>query len=174
MVQALFPRKKALDDEYDFLYRITLSIGFSIVLVIFLGFFLAHPSVRLWKEPFISITFLTVSLIFFVVGWYQGAYPFLGVLVPELARSPSGMRTPLDEFTDSKTITTTLVELKGLAMERRQLTDKVRKMERKERINSPALTAYYRKQKEKYLEELKVLNERIGELEVKRMEEQRL
>ena len=168
LTQALFPRKKALDEEYDFLYRITLSIGLSWVLVIALGFFMAHPSVRLFKEPYISLMLTLISLILFGIGWYKGAYPFLGVIYPPLARSPPGIRTPLDEFADSKQVTSSLIELKGLSLERRKLSEKVQTYERKQKISSPTLGAYYKREKEKCLEELKELNKRIGELEDKR------
>jgi len=171
LVQALFPRKKELDEEYDFLYRMVLSIALSWVIIILLGFFLAHPSVRLFKEPYLSMILITFSLIFFVIGWYRGAYPFIGVLFPSLARAPPGVKTPLDEFTETKEITTTLIELKGLAFERKKLGEKIRMYERKERISSAVLSSYYRKEKEKCLEKLKEVNKRIDELEKKREEE---
>jgi len=173
IVQALFPRRKELDEEYDFLYRMTLSIALSWVVVILMGFFLAHPDVRRFREPEISIVLISVSVLFFIAGWYKGAYPFLGILVPSLARAPPGIRTPLDEFTDAKEVTTTLIELKGLSFERRKLSEKVRNYEKKERISSPTLSKYYRREKEKCLEELKNINERIDELENKREEERR-
>ena len=173
LVQALFPRRKELDEEYDFLYRITLAIALSWCVVIFMGFFLGHPDVRLFKEPVLSLVLISFSAIFFVIGWYKGAYPFLGILSPRLARAPPGIRTPLDEFTDAKEVTSTLIELKGLAFERRKLSEKVRSYEKREKISSPTLSKYYRREKEKCLEELKNLNKRIDELEQKRGEERR-
>jgi hypothetical protein len=171
LVQALFPRKRELDEEYDTLYRITLAIAFSWMLVIFVGFFYAHPSVRWFKEPGLSLTLIAISCIFFYAGWYKGAYQTLGVLVPRLARAPPGVRTPLDEFTDAKELTTTLIELKGLSLERRQLSEKVRTYERKEKISSLKLSSYYKREKEKCLKELMEVNRRIDELEKKRDEE---
>jgi uncharacterized membrane protein len=38
LVQAVFPRKGELDPEFDWLYRLGIGIGLSIVLTILVGF----------------------------------------------------------------------------------------------------------------------------------------
>ena len=44
LIQALFPRRGELDEEFDTLYRITLGMAMSICVVILLGFVLGNPS----------------------------------------------------------------------------------------------------------------------------------
>lgn len=95
LVQAMFPRKGELDPEFDLLYRITLSMGLSIVFTIFVCFGLNSLGVSeetgmgyvtAWP---ITLSLLWVSLILFLIGWFRGAYPFLGRLHPALIRFPS-------------------------------------------------------------------------------------
>ena len=44
LIQAMFPRKGELDEEFDTLYRITLGMAMSICIVIIIGFILGNPS----------------------------------------------------------------------------------------------------------------------------------
>jgi len=85
LVQALFPRRNELDENDDFVYRIVLGIGLSLVLIIFIGFFLgsitrttAEGEEGFFKTPYILSAVLGLSGLFFVLGWWRGAYPFLG------------------------------------------------------------------------------------------------
>lgn len=83
LIQALFPKKNELDEEEDMLYRIVLGMAMSVVISILVGFFLASISPidggkGYFDAPYIVVTLLSLCTIFFVVGWYRGAYPFLG------------------------------------------------------------------------------------------------
>ena len=44
LIQAMFPRKGELDEEFDVLYRVTLGMAMSICVVILIGFILGNPS----------------------------------------------------------------------------------------------------------------------------------
>src|SRR3972149_2622913 len=94
LVNLLFPRRGEIDREHDALYRVTLGIVMSIVLLVLVGFLLNAASppegiglitgTNLWA----SLGVLTVA--FFVAGWWRGAYPSLGRLPPAL--EPPGPR----------------------------------------------------------------------------------
>jgi len=171
LINLLFPRRGELDEEFDMLYRITLGIAMSMVVVILTGFFLAHPSVRLFKEPYLSITYLSLSAIFFVGGWYRGAYQWLGRLHPALYRPPPKIRPEPEDLIAEKEITPTLVELRRLAKERQELRRKIKETERKARISSPSLKKYWESRKNIYLQDLRDVEKKVAELEAKRTDE---
>lgn len=83
LIQALFPKKNELDEEEDILYRIVLGMAMSIVISILVGFALAALSPvdggrGYFDSPYIIAALLTLCGVFFGVGYYRGAYPFLG------------------------------------------------------------------------------------------------
>lgn len=168
LVQMLFPRKGELDEEFDMLYRITLGIAMSMVVVIITGFFLAHPSVALFKEPYLSITYLSCSAAFFFGGWYRGAYPWLGKIHPSMYRIAPKVSPDTDDLVTGKEITPTLVELRQLAKDRQDLRKKIKEIERKSRISSPSLKKYWENRKNVFLKDLRDIEKRIGELERER------
>ncbi len=91
LIQALFPRRNELDEEYDFLYRIVLGIVLSIVITTFDGFILGSLGVNpatgkgYWDTPFIFGSLIGISIVLFVIGWYRGAYPLLGRRPPDVS-----------------------------------------------------------------------------------------
>lgn len=171
LIQMLFPRKGELDEEFDMLYRVTLGIAMSMVVVILTGFFLAHPDVALFKEPYLSITYLSVSASFFAGGWYRGAYPWLGKIHPSLYRIAPKATLTTDDLVPGKEITPALVELRHLARERQDLRKKIKEIERKSRISSPSLKRYWDGRKTVFLKDLSDIEKKIGELERTRSEE---
>lgn len=174
-VQALFPRKRELDKEFDWLYRITLAVGMSIVIVILLGLILGSipPDEETGKgyfqgstkgEPYIEISLLSISAILFVIGWYRGAYPFLGRIHPSLARAPPGIKIREGRYDELS------VELETLAYEREKLRRRIKKIEKSPKRTKSAKEFYERKMKE-LEEELKDIEGRIKQLEEKRAEQ---
>jgi len=83
LVQALFPRRNELDEEYDLLYRIVLGIVLSIVITTLDGFILGSLGINpatgkgYWDTPYIFGSLICISLFLFFIGWYRGAYPLL-------------------------------------------------------------------------------------------------
>src|SRR5206468_10520586 len=93
LINALFPRKGDLDREYDVLYRITLGIVMSVVVVILFGFGLNSLSSPLSDVGYVTSANLwggltCIPLAFSPAGWWRGAYPIMGPRHPRLARSP--------------------------------------------------------------------------------------
>lgn len=95
LVQALFPRKGELDPELDWVYRLALGIGLSIVVTILVNFGLNSLGVNedtgmgyVTAMPIASCLVL-LSLLFFLVAWLRGGMPVLGRLHPSLIRFPS-------------------------------------------------------------------------------------
>ncbi|MDH3365003.1 MAG: DUF1616 domain-containing protein [Thermoplasmata archaeon] len=91
LIAVMFPRKGELDPEYDVVYRVALGMGLSIVIAIVVGFALNAISTE--DHGYVSAGPLWVSLVFvtavfFVAGWFRGAYPWLGVIHPTLYRNP--------------------------------------------------------------------------------------
>ncbi|MDO9537065.1 MAG: DUF1616 domain-containing protein [Thermoplasmata archaeon] len=95
LVQALFPRKGELDIELDWLYRLALGIGLSIVTTILVNFGLnslgVNPDTGMGYVTTVPITIILVllTLLFFFIAWLRGGMPFMGKLHPSLIRFPS-------------------------------------------------------------------------------------
>lgn len=167
LIQALFPREKELDEEFDMLYRITLGIAMSIVIVILLGFVLGNPKVKGFTAKNLWISLSLISLLFFIIGWYRGAYPYLGKIHPKLARTAPGIKADIEKAMEGKYISTTLVKMQGLSHERKELKKKILECERKARASPPSIKNYYEKKKKIYLEDLKEIDKKYAELEEK-------
>lgn len=167
LIQAMFPREKELDEEFDMLYRITLGIAMSIVVVILLGFVLGNPSVRRFDAKHLWVSLSSITLIFFMIGWYRGAYPFLGNVHPKLARAAPGLKVEIEKAMSGKYISTTLIKMQGLTHERKELKKKIQESERKARAAPSSIRNYYEKKKQNYLEDLKEIDNKHAELEEK-------
>ena len=89
LVQALFPRRNELDEEYDFLYRVVLGIVLSIVITTLDGFVLGSLGINpntgkgYWDTPYIFGSLIGISVVLFLIGWYRGAYPLLSRKKPD-------------------------------------------------------------------------------------------
>ncbi|MCK5548157.1 MAG: DUF1616 domain-containing protein, partial [Thermoplasmata archaeon] len=94
LINSLYPRKGELDQEYDTLYRIVLGIVMSVAITIFVGFGLNSLGINpdtgkgYFLAPNIWAVLIVLTIIFFLIGWYRGAYPFLGRIRPSLYRLP--------------------------------------------------------------------------------------
>lgn len=89
LVNVLFPRRNDLDPEYDIVYRLALSMGLSVVIAIMIGFALNAVSTE--DQPYVTpgplwAAFLSVTAVFFAVGWLRGAYPSMERIHPSLYR----------------------------------------------------------------------------------------
>jgi hypothetical protein len=178
LVVALFPRKGELDKEYDMVYRISMGIVMSVVLVILTGFGL--NSLGVYKTangdykgyvqtPFLVAAFLVQSAIFFFIGWYRGGYPIMGRIHPKLARhsraEPGMVELPGDREKY-------LVQLEKLGTARERLKKEIRDYERRERLSTDKMREHYRKKAESSEKELEYVNGEIEMLEKKISSEQ--
>ncbi len=168
-VQALFPRKGELDLEFDWLYRLAFSMALSIAIVIFNGFFLNELSrtfglypngIGMMQEPYLSISLWTISGILFVIGWYRGAYPLLGIIHPALYREAPPY-TPSVEKMKGKA----LKELEDLAEERAKLKKLMKEYRIKERSSAKSMRKYYQTKEEEASRRLEEIDRRMKELE---------
>ncbi len=171
LVQAMFPRKGEFDLEFDWLYRLAFSMALSIGIVIFNGFFLNELSrtfgfypngVGMMQEPYISISLWSISGILFVIGWYRGAYPLLGIIHPALYREAPPY-TPSVEKMKNKA----LKELEELAAERAKIKRLIKEYRIKERSSSRSMRKYYQTKKEEATHRLEEIDLRMKELEEK-------
>ncbi len=93
-VQVLFLRKGALDPDFDWLYRLALAMGLSIVITIIVCFGLNSFGVSedsglgYVTGRNVALSLLAVSAVLFLIGWLRGAYPFMGKFHPALIRFP--------------------------------------------------------------------------------------
>jgi len=179
LIQAMFPRKGELDEEFDTLYRITLGMAMSICVVILIGFVLGNPALGdapdwgSWSDGekgyfqtfFVTSSLFFVTLIFFTLGWYRGAYPWMANLHPSLARAPPGLRVESELAVAGKYIPSELLELQGLKHDRINAKKKLEEAELRKRTGSSMMKKYYEKREKTYLADLADIDSRMAELD---------
>jgi len=179
LIQAMFPRKGELDEEFDVLYRVTLGMAMSICVVILIGFVLGNPSLGnapewdgisdgdkgYFQTFFITTSLITVTLLFFVAGWYRGAYPWMANLHPSLARAPPGLRIESELAVAGKYIPAELLELQGLKHDRTNVKAKLKEAESRKRTGSSMMKKYYEKREKTLLADLSDIDSRMAELD---------
>ncbi len=57
---------------------------------------------------------VAITIIFFVTGWYRGAYPWMANVHPSLARAPPGIRIESELAVAGKYIPAELLKLQGV------------------------------------------------------------
>ncbi len=172
LVNALYPRKGELDREYDGLYRLTLGIVLSIAVTVLWSFLLnsfgVNPSTGLgYVLPWnIAGGLLGLSALFFALGWWRGAYPWMVRVHPSLARSPAP--GPADLLSEEERDHRTRLKLQELATERERLRRAIREAERRMRLQSADARGHYEEKRDKARADLKAV-----EAELKKLEEER-
>jgi hypothetical protein len=172
LVNALYPRRGELDKDYDMLYRLTLGIVMSVVIVILVGFVLnafgTDPDTGLgyFRAELIWPTMISLTIAFFVMGWYRGAYPILGKVHKSLVRLPR--RDPQSVIVDLKEERGTVMAFRELSEEREKLRRQIKDYERRSRNQ----TGDMRKRSEKKVVKLQGKLEKVDE-ELNIMEEKR-
>ncbi len=179
LIQAMFPRKGELDEEFDVLYRVTLGMAMSICVVILIGFVLGNPSLGnapdwdgisdgdkgYFQTFFIASSLIGVTLLFFIAGWYRGAYPWMANLHPSLARAPPGIRIESELAVAGKYIPAELLELQGLKHDRANVKKKLKEAELRKRTGSSTMKKYYDKKEKTLLADLSDIDSRMAELD---------
>ncbi|MBI4416008.1 MAG: DUF1616 domain-containing protein [Euryarchaeota archaeon] len=175
LINALFPRKGELDREYDVLYRITLGIVMSIVVLVLLGFGLNALGVNpdtgrgyfTGENLWIALSVLTLA--FSLVGWWRGAYPILGRLHPALKRPAP--REPSSILGDLESDRTVLARFRELATERERLRKQVKEAERRASLHTGSAKDLYEKKRVEAQAKLREVDDALSELERKRAEQ---
>ena len=173
LVNLLFPRRGEIDREHDALYRVTLGIVMSIVLLVLVGFLLNAASppegiglitgTNLWA----SLGVLTVA--FFVAGWWRGAYPSLGRLHPALKRPAP--REPSSLLGDLDVDRATLAKFRDLAGERERWRRAVKDAERRTRLHTGTMRSHYEGKLQEAQEALRKVDAALTKLEEERAAE---
>ena len=179
LIQAMFPRRGELDEEFDTLYRVTLGMAMSICVVILIGFVLGNPSLGTapnwegisdgdkgyFQTFFVTTSLLLVTLLFFIAGWYRGAYPWMANIHPSLARAPPGLRIESELAVAGKFIPAELMELQGLKHDRDNVKRKLKESETRKGIGSSMMKKYYEKKEKTLLADLADIDSRMAELD---------
>ncbi len=179
LIQAMFPRKGELDEEFDVLYRVTLGIAMSICVVILIGFILGNPSLGnapdwgglsdgdkgYFQTFFVTTSLVAITLIFFVAGWYRGAYPWMANIHSSLARAPPGLRIESELAVAGKYIPAELLELQGLKHDRENVKEKLKEAESRKRSGSSMMKKYYEKREKTLLADLSDIDSRMADLD---------
>ena len=179
LIQAMFPRRGELDEEFDTLYRVTLGMAMSICVVILIGFVLGNPSLGTapnwegisdgdkgyFQTFFVTTSLLLVTLLFFIAGWYRGAYPWMANIHPSLARAPPGLRIESELAVAGKYIPAELLELQGLKHDRMNVKAKLKEAEFRKRTGSSTMKKYYEKREKTFLADLSDIDSRMAELD---------
>jgi hypothetical protein len=162
LIKAMFPRKGELDEEYNGLYVITLGMATSICVTILVGFVLGSLPLRsndkgYFDTPYIVASLVLVTVVFFVIGWWRGAYPWLGLLDKRFARFPMPAEAP----TGTKRHDELLAEIETLTKRRDALKREVKDMLRRERSHPKSLGEHYKERRERAEAELKKVTESL-------------
>ncbi len=166
---AIFPRKGELDIKLDMLYRAALGIGLSIVITILTGFFLnalgpdPDTGIGYFTTWYIILSLSLVSIITFGIGWWRGAYQFMGNWHPKLIR-------PVPQ--DPRSLTGPMFGNREKGFEHRQLVekkfkaiDKINELEKKEDMHDGETADYYREKISGTKKTLREIEARLIELE---------
>ena len=168
LVQALFPRKGELDADFDWLYRIAMAIGLSIVITILVNFALnslgVNPDTGMGYVTAVPITMslIVLTLIFFGIAWFRGGLS-MGRLHPKLIRFPA--RESRDEDIPHLVDTQQRFKHQELVTKKFQLIKQIDKTERLIQAHSGDQKKYYTQQRKKQLIELDELEDKIFKIE---------
>lgn len=163
LINVMFPRRGELDPQYDMVYRITLGIGASVVIAIVVGFVLnamsSEGSGYVTPGPLWAIL-LSLTAVFFALGWLRGAYPGAGYIHPALYRTPARREargTIGSDFVKKR-------KLENLVIERERLLKDLEKFATRSSTSNPGRRLYYRKLMDDANARLKSVNEELRSL----------
>ena len=172
LVNLLYPRRGELDREYDAIYRLTLGIVLSIAVTVLWGFFLnslgvnAATNLGFVQGPEIAAGLIGLSILFFVVGWWRGAYPWMARVHPSLARTPKP--APGSLLTEEEKDHRVRMKLEELAAERERLRRAIKDLDRRMQLHSADARSHYEAKRDEARADL-----RRVETELKRLEQDR-
>ncbi len=175
LVNALYPRRGELDREYDRLYRLTLGIVLSIAVTVLWGFLLnalpVNPITNMGQvvPDNILAGLLGLSALFFVLGWWRGAYPWTARLHPSLARTPKP--GPESLLTDEEKDHRVRMKLEELAERREKLRRTIRDYERRMQVQSADARSHYETKRDEARSELKRVETELRKIEDERATE---
>ncbi len=160
LVNLLFPRKGELDPEYDQVYRVALGMGMSVVIAILVGFGLNAISTE--EHGYVSsgplwISLSAVMLAFFLLGWFRGAYPWLGAIHHALYRPPRAVGMPGKKPSDYAR----KQRIGRLLLERERLLKDMMSFSDVSSTSNPKRKLYYRKRMDATRERIAQINKEL-------------
>ena len=172
LIKAMFPRKGELDEEYNGLYIITLGMATSVCLTILVGFVLGSLPVKddgtgWFDTPYIVTSLVGLTIVFFIMGWWRGAYPWLGLIHPKLARFPMPTEAPRG----TKRHDELLARIEELTKEHDRLKREVKDLLRQERTHGRKMSKHLKERREEAERELERVRE---ELEIAKEQQAKL
>ncbi|MEF8874351.1 MAG: DUF1616 domain-containing protein [Candidatus Thermoplasmatota archaeon] len=168
IINAIFPVKGALDEEFDLLYRIAYGIGGSVALTIILGFALGWVPASSFGEGHFTadnlwIGLISMTLVFLFVGWYRGAYQWLKYIHPSLARPQRTKKEDEGYEKEGQDIK----RLQQLKKEQISLKEDIKESEKKMKRAKKDEKKRLMEEKEKCKEELERVENKLKRLEEK-------
>ena len=163
LMRMVFPRPEELDVDMGILFQVVMGSVMSIVFAVLIGFVLGSPIVVGFTALNLWLTLGGLTLAFFFLGWYRGAYQFMGRFHPRLERPLP--QTEIVEYNLGPLKSDTLLEFQKLAKERHQLRKDIKTYERKSRVQTKSMMDYYKNKSLKAQKRLHDIDERIKELE---------
>jgi hypothetical protein len=159
LIKWMFPRPGELDQEYNGIYVLALGMTTSVCITILVGFILGSITPRgdtgYFDRPFIVGSLVGVTVIFFVLGWWRGAYPWLGLLHPKLARFPMPVEAPRT----TKRHDDLVAKIEELTKEHDHLKREVKDLLKRERTHGRKMADHYREQRVEAEKELERVRE---------------
>jgi hypothetical protein len=163
LMRMLFPRPEELDTEMGMLFQAVMGAVMSVVISVLIGFLLGSPLLKGFTDVNIWLSLGGLSILFFVLGWWRGAYSFLGRLHPKLERPLP--QTDIVEYNLGPLEDSTLLEFQKLTKERFQLRKDIKNYERKSKVQTKSMMEYYQKKSMKAQKRLSEIDQRIKDLE---------
>ena len=155
-INMLFPKEGELDLEFDMLYRITLGIAMSITLSILVGFLLGSYQPEEGEIGYFTaanhwILLISLTIIFFIVGYFRGAYDWAFVKL--------GLRPPKKEGKRAK-----LIEMKKLLQKRKETIAQMERWQNRTRVSEKNIKKAYEDKLAEAADKLKNIDKEIEEL----------
>ncbi len=183
LIKWMFPRPGELDQEYNGIYVLALGMTTSVCLTILVGFILGSLPVQddgtgWFDAPFIIGSLVSITLVFFILGWWRGAYPWLGLVHPSLARFPMPAEAPRS----TKRHDDLVAQIEDLTREHDHLKREVKDLLKRERTHGRKMAGDYKerraeaeKELERVREELDIAKEKQSKLiyEAKQREDEK-
>jgi hypothetical protein len=163
LMRVLFPRAEELDTEMGLLFQAVMGAVMSVVISVLVGFVLGSPMFKGFIALNVWLSLGGVSILFFIIGWWRGAYQFLGKLHPKLDRPLP--QTDIVEYNLGPLENDTLLEFQKLTKERHQLRKDIKAYDRKSKVQTKSMMEYYQKKSVKAQKRLSDIDKKIKELE---------
>ncbi len=164
LIKAMFPRPGELDEEYNGIYVLALGMATSICLTILVGFVLGSLPVKddgtgWFDAPLITGSLVALTIIFFAIGWWRGAYPWLGLAHPKLARFPLPAEAPRGTKRDDELA----ARVEELTKKHDRLKREVKDLLRRERTHGRKMAKHYKERREEAEGELAEVRDELDD-----------